>query len=292
MTYPIKKIAVIGATGMLGLPVTRALTNAGFDVTALARKPEDARAKLPTGVQVLTADVKDEKSLTKAFSEMDAVYVSLSITNDQTSKDFWVESEGMKAIVSACRSAGVQRVAYLSSAMQKHSSMDWWVLRMKRQAVETLRRSGLDYSIFFPANFMESLPFRMRQGRRIAIAGHPQEDSYWVAAKDYAAQVAAALRLAETGANQEYAIQGPERFRADQAAKIFVENYGAEKLSVARAPLALFKLLGLFSPNMDYVRHISEALNTTPEPFTADKTWADLGKPPTTLAQFARTLKP
>lgn len=290
MSYPIRNLAVIGATGMLGLPVTRALADAGFKVTALVRKPADARAKLPPGVKVVAADVKDEKSLTNALSGMDAVYVSLSITNDQTSKDFWIESEGMKAIVSACRTAKVARVAYLSSVMQKNSRMDWWVLQMKRQAVETLHRSGLDYSIFYPANFMESLPFRMRQGKRIAIAGRPQEGSYWIAAKDYAAQVAAALRRAEAGVNQEYTIQGPEKFKADEAAKTFVENYKAEKLSVARAPLALFKLLGLFSPSMSYVRHISEALNTTPEPFAADATWADLGKPATTLAQFARSL--
>lgn len=292
MTYPINKVAVIGATGMLGLPVTRALLEAGFEVTALVRKPADARTKMPVGVQVLAADVEDERTLTAAFSGMDAVYVSLSITPDQTRKDFWIESEGMKAIVSACRAAGVPRVAYLSSIMQKNSPMDWWVLRMKRQAIEIIHRSGLDYSIFYPANFMESLPFRMRQGKRIAVAGRPQEGSYWIAARDYAAQVAAALRRAEAGVNQEYTVQGPEEFRADQAAKVFVENYGAEKLSVARAPLALFKLLGLFSPAMDYVRHISEALNTTPEPFGAGATWAELGRPQTTLASFARAAKP
>jgi hypothetical protein len=30
-----KKITVIGATGMIGIPVTKELINAGFDVTAL-----------------------------------------------------------------------------------------------------------------------------------------------------------------------------------------------------------------------------------------------------------------
>ncbi len=291
MTYPINKVAVIGATGMLGLPVTRALAKAGFEVTAALRKPDDARAKLPAGVRTVVADVENENSLTAAFTGMDAVYVSLSMTPAQTNKDFRLESEGMRAIVSAARAAGVSRIAYLSSIMQKNSPMDWWVFRMKRQAVEILQHSGLDHTIFYPANFMESLPLRMRQGKRIAVAGTPRETSYWIAAHDYALQVAAALRRAEAGANEEYTIQGPEKFKADQAARTFVENYVVEKLSVARAPLAVFKLLGVFSPTMNYVRHISEALNTTPEPFAADKTWADLGQPRTTLAQFARTFK-
>ena len=291
MSYPLKRIAVIGATGMLGLPVTQALINAGFDVTAALRKPEDARGKLPSRVAAVTADVTDEQSLAAAFAGMDAVHVSLSMTPAQTRRDFRLESEGMRAIVAACRAAGVSRISYLSSIMQKNSPMDWWSLEMKREAVRILQRGGVDFSIFYPANFMESIPLRMRQGKRIAIAGKPRETSHWIAAADYAAQVAAALRRAEPGINQEYTIQGPEKFRADEAAKVFVENYGGEKLSVARAPLALFKLLGLFSPTMNYVRHISEALNTTVEPFAAERTWAELGKPNTTLAQFARTFR-
>lgn len=283
---------MIGATGMLGLPVTRALADAGFAVTALVRRPEEARAKLPAGVRVLAADVEDARALATALSGMDAVYVSLWMRPDQTRKEYWVESEGMKAIVSACRAAGVPRVAYLSSLMQKNSPMQWWVLRMKRQAIDVLRRGGLDYTIFYPANFMESLPLRMRQGKRIAIAGRPREGSYWIAAGDYAVQVAAALRRAEAGVDQEYTVQGPDKFTADEAARAFVANYRAERLSVARAPLAVFKLLGLFSPTMNYVRHISEALNTTPEPFAAEATWAELGKPPTTLARFAQAFTP
>lgn len=289
MAYPISRVAVVGATGMLGLPVTRELVTAGFEVTAVARKPEDAQARMPSGVRVVGADVERPETLIPALAGVDAVYASLSTTPDQTRKGFWTESKGMEAIVSACRAANVTRIAYLSSLMQKNSPKDWWVLQMKRQAVKTVQSSGLDYSVFYPANFMESLPLRMRQGRRIVLAGRPREGSYWIAAKDYAVQVAAALRRAEAGVNQEYVVQGPEKLTADKAAESFVKHYRAEKLSVAQAPLAVFKILGLFSPAMDYVRHISDALNTTPEPFGADLTWAELGKPSTTLAKFAET---
>ena len=46
---PIKKIAMIGATGMLGIPVAIALMEAGFEVTALARNPESARRCIAGG---------------------------------------------------------------------------------------------------------------------------------------------------------------------------------------------------------------------------------------------------
>ena len=50
---PIKKIAMIGATGMLGIPVAIALLEAGFEVTALARNPASARRALPAAVSIV-----------------------------------------------------------------------------------------------------------------------------------------------------------------------------------------------------------------------------------------------
>lgn len=50
---PIQRIAVIGATGMLGRPVTRVLLDAGFELTVVARTPEKASlsiARVPLGL--------------------------------------------------------------------------------------------------------------------------------------------------------------------------------------------------------------------------------------------------
>ena len=88
MTYPIKRVAVVGATGMLGLPVTRALVTEGFEVTVLVRKPDEARAKLPSNVRILAADVKHAETLVPALKGADAVYVSLSTTPNQTRDGF------------------------------------------------------------------------------------------------------------------------------------------------------------------------------------------------------------
>jgi 5,10-methylene-tetrahydrofolate dehydrogenase/methenyl tetrahydrofolate cyclohydrolase len=52
---PIRKIAIIGATGMLGIPVTVALLDAGFAVTALSRKPDEAGRVLPAATQIVVA---------------------------------------------------------------------------------------------------------------------------------------------------------------------------------------------------------------------------------------------
>jgi|GEM_PF-5360710 hypothetical protein len=52
--------------------------------------------------------------------------------------------------------------------------------------------------------------------------------------------------------------------------------------------LALF---GNFNKTMNYGSHIFKALNNYPEPFTAQRTWTDLGKPSLTLKEFAKQRK-
>ena len=70
---------MIGATGMLGIPVAIALLEAGFEVTALARSPESARRSLPAAISVVQADVRDEESLRQGLRGQDGLYLSLSV---------------------------------------------------------------------------------------------------------------------------------------------------------------------------------------------------------------------
>jgi hypothetical protein len=87
--------------------------------------------------------------------------------------------------------------------------------------------------------------------------------------------------------NKEYFIQGLEGFTADEAAEVFVKHHTKEKLVISRAPLGLLQFFGKFSPLMNYVSHIIEALNNYPEPPPDKKAWNDLGKPNITLQAFA-----
>ena len=59
-----------------------------------------------------------------------------------------------------------------------------------------------------------------------------------------------------------------------------------------KAPLVPLKYLGLLNQRMNYAYHICEALNKYPEKFESENTWNDLGKPSTTLAEYAASLKP
>ncbi|KAL8338853.1 hypothetical protein RB598_007251 [Gaeumannomyces tritici] len=53
MSSPIKKVAVFGASGNLGAPITAALLEAGFDVTAITRASSSTPSSLAPSVRVL-----------------------------------------------------------------------------------------------------------------------------------------------------------------------------------------------------------------------------------------------
>lgn len=284
----ITKIAIIGATGMLGKPVTRALAQNGFQIIALVR--DRLKANLPEGVTKIEGDVSNIKVLERLLTDQDAVYINLSIKPDEKETEFHTEAEGLRNILTVAKVKNIKRIVYLSSLVMRYQGMNgfrWWAFDIKQQAVKMIKESGIPYTIFYPSNFMDNFHTTYRRGNRILLSGNSAHQMWWISADDYAKQVVASLKTS-VAENKDYVVQGPEPFTADEAAQEFVNSYQHAKLSISKAPLGLLKFLGKFSPKINYGYHIIEALNNYPEQFDAEETWKDLGRPSTTLRLFAK----
>jgi uncharacterized protein YbjT (DUF2867 family) len=287
------KIAVIGATGMLGRPVTQALTDAEFSLVILSREPERAQEVFPR-THILKADMEDYNSLRRALKGVHTVYVSLNIEEDERSGDFHAEGEGMKYLIRAARKEGIQRIALLSSLVHRYNGMDgfhWWLFDVKKEAIELLKESGIPYIIFYPSSFMENFVFHQRQGNKLVWIGESKHPMYYISAIDYANQVTKALEQAKEGESYEYVVQGPEAFTADQAMQTFIQA-SPEKLEAKKYGMGMSKLLGTFSHKLRYASRIMDALNNYPEKFEAEETWKELEKPEITLGRFAAEIAP
>ncbi len=282
-----KKIAVIGATGMLGIPVVEELVTAGFEVTALVRNPDSARRLLPADVIIVKADVANIESLKGGLVGNDAVYLSLSVSPSEKKADFHTEAEGLDNIIAAARACGIKRIAYLSAMIQDGESGGWWVIDVWRSALARIKGSGIPFTIFYPSNFMETLPQRHAAGRWLTMIGRASHPNYWIAANDFGKQVAASFKLAQA-ANREFFIQGPQALTYDEAGREFA-RHTRPQLTIVRIPLPLFKLIGAFSQAMEFNYKIMSTVLSYPETFRAEGTWKELGKPSTTIEQFARS---
>src|SRR5215471_49272 len=111
------KLTIIAATGGVGRQVLRQALSAGHDVTAVARDP----AKLPAdilaagAVRVVTADLAgpDAQALESAVAGADAV---LSALGPHNNSDAGIATPGTAAIITAMRTAGVQRIVAISAS--------------------------------------------------------------------------------------------------------------------------------------------------------------------------------
>jgi nucleoside-diphosphate-sugar epimerase len=286
-----QKILFIGASGMLGRPVALELMRAGFPVTFLARDVEKMRKLFPNAA-IVKGDVFDVASLEAAMAGQEIVYLNLSVAQSSKKTDPQPEREGINNIIEAAKKTGVKRIVYLSSLIKNYEGMNgfnWWAFQIKHAAVNAIKKSGLNYSIFYPSTFMECLDKQMLQGTRIMLAGKSEAPMWFIAGKDFGVQVAWAMKKAGDS-NQEYNVQGLEPYTSDEAAKVFTGNVKSN-IKIMRAPLTPLKYLGIFNQRMNYAYHICEALNKYPEKFESENTWNDLGKPSTTLAEYVASLK-
>jgi uncharacterized protein YbjT (DUF2867 family) len=282
------KIAVIGATGMLGKPVTSELVNAGFQVTAVVRNLEQARKLLPPSVTLIKGDLKDPASIGAALRGQNALYLNLSVEQTEKESAFHTEGEGLRNAISAASMNGIRRISYLSSIVLRYPT-DWWVFRLKLQAVEAVKASGIPYTIFYPSIFMETIKGQYVIGNRFLIMGKALYPNWWIAAKDYGLQVASDFRNQNPG-NREYVVQGPEPLLTDEAAEQFARFYKKGPVKIVKLPIGPFRLLRPVAPRFRYGYEIINALNNYPERFEAQKTWDELGKPAITLREYAQNL--
>jgi uncharacterized protein YbjT (DUF2867 family) len=284
------RVAVLGATGMIGKPVTNELIEAGYDVTVIARNVVKARDALPRAAKVLYGDVADASGLASVMSGIDVVVLCLAVdAKHEGPNDFHPELDGLRNVLDAAQAGGVRRVCYLSSLLQEHPS-DWWVMRIKRAALAEVRQAGLPHSIFYASNFMENLVFRNLRGNTLSLIGKPRHKNWWIAAADFGKQLAAHLR-ALPARSSEFVVQGPEAADYYEAAQRFAQASSRPGLKVGFAPVPVLSLLGLAVKELSYAVNISKVINDYPETFRAASTWQELGKPATTIDAYARAIR-
>jgi len=144
---------VAGGTGFIGQRLCRELDERGHEVTALARKPDDA--DLPDGVETVMGDATAYDSMAGAFEGQDVVYnlVALSPLFEPKGGNRMhdrIHRGGTENCVRAAEEHGVERFVQLS-ALGADPEGPTHYIRAKGRAEDIVRESGLDWTIFRPS---------------------------------------------------------------------------------------------------------------------------------------------
>ena len=271
-------ILVTGATGTVGREVVRQLAAAGERPRLLLH---DATAQDPSAdrFEHVRGDLNRPESVEAALTEVDRLFLLTRQNSRQPDQE--------RTVINAAVQAGVRRVVKLSVfRADDHSPLQ--IARQHRQAEKVLEQSGLRYTIIRPVFFMQNL-LGMVRGNAIYTAAQRGRVAM-VDARDIAA-VAVAVLTRPGHEARTYTLTGPEALNFDEVAEI-LSTHTARKIRHVRVladdvrnSLARVGVEPWFAQDM---AHLHGMLASGYEDLVTADVEAVTGKPPRTLAEFAR----
>jgi len=112
-----RHVCVLGGSGFVGTHLVGRLSDEGYQVTVLSRRPERQRHLLVLpAVTVVAANVCDEEALTEHFSGMDTVINLIGLLHESGKNSFaQIHIALARKVAAACRVAGVCRLLHMSA---------------------------------------------------------------------------------------------------------------------------------------------------------------------------------
>jgi uncharacterized protein YbjT (DUF2867 family) len=269
-----KKILVIGGSGMLGRFVARQLAEAGFQVRIMARDLEKARGEFGEEFELFAGDVTDLASLQAALDGCYGAHISVGGPADQ------ISAENVAALAPEL---GLAHVTYVSgSTVQEQNG--WFPMTAQKLAAETaVSRCGVPYTIFCPTWPMEQLPRFVINGQATLI-GDVQTPWHWFAAEDFGRMVANAYQ-SDTAVGKRLYVHGPEPITMKAALERYCQAFYPQIKEVLVMPVDFARATAESTGNMAlaFFAELMAYFDKVGEPGDPAQANRLLGAPATTL---------
>jgi NADH dehydrogenase len=260
------RVAITGGTGFVGGHLAAALSASGHEVVLLARgidrRPWARQVAALPGVSLTQASIRDQRALTRAFKDCDAVAHCAGINREIGEQTYQaIHVRGTANVVKAATEKGVRRLAFVSFLRARPNCGSPYH-ESKWAAEELIRASGLDWTVLKPG---------MMFGRGDHMLDHLSRALYTfpvfvglgpclvrpLAVGDAVRVLVAALvdgRLEDATVG----LVGPTEIGFDDAARLVSQVIGKRRPFV-RAPLAFHRLVARLAERLMTVPLISLA---------------------------------
>jgi len=232
-----KTILIIGATGMLGIPVARKLKS-GFNVRLLVRNMEKSKTIFGDDYEYVEGDLFNSDVLEKALHNCYGVHINLSGE---------IEQVATETIVGVAKNKDIQRISYISGTSVGKETIWFPLEKRKYNAEQAIISSGIAYTIFCPTWFMEVLP-KYVKGNKAIVFGKQPNLYHFIAAEDYASMVLVAYQKKEAE-NKRFFIHGKGGFLFKEALELYIKENHPSIKSVKVMPYMLAKIIAFFARN-------------------------------------------
>jgi uncharacterized protein YbjT (DUF2867 family) len=155
------KIFVVGATGLVGGKVTKALLQKGNAIGALVRNPSSASELGRAGVELFVGDLKDRPSIERAlheFGHVDALITTAYGYGRRQRGDTLqsVDDLGNRHLIDAATKASVARFVF-TSVLTADKAQTVPHFYQKHLTEQYLEHSGLPWVSLRPGGFLDTL---------------------------------------------------------------------------------------------------------------------------------------
>jgi uncharacterized protein YbjT (DUF2867 family) len=154
----IKRIAILGGSGFVGLSLCNRLSREGYEINVLTRSREVNRDNLLVlpGLKLVQADVHDPAQLKHHLSGCDAVINLIGILNEKgnNGKGFKrAHVELVEKLITACDENNIQRILQMSALNADAVNGKSHYLRTKGEAEDRLHanKAGIHITSFRPS---------------------------------------------------------------------------------------------------------------------------------------------
>ncbi|APZ47378.1 hypothetical protein BW723_14280 [Polaribacter reichenbachii] len=271
----IKKIAILGASGMVAQETIKAFENAGFQLKLFSRSVKAANYPNHDTVK---GNVFNDKDLALAIKDCDAIHITLSQLD---------ELVAVQKIVQAAQKQQIKLISYVSGAtVCKENCSKLSFIYAKYKSEQLIKESGIAYMIFRPTWFMESLALMIQDGKANVMGKQPLKIR-WIASKDFGEHLASAYQKSEC-LNKEFSTYGPEGLTINEALEQYIKVKHPTIKKVANAPFWMLKTIAFVSGNkkLKEIIPMFEYFEKTKEAGSPVNTERLLGKSKITLKEW------
>lgn len=202
------KILITGATGNLGSRTLNLLLKKvpANQVAVLVRDPQSEKIErfVKEGVEAHQGDYFDYNSLLRAFNGVDKVMlISAQAFTDRNTQHF--------NVIAAAKQAGVKQVIYTSIIRKENSNLILPQVTMSDLfAEQTLRASGLDYTILRNPPYLETLHMYFGDALKAGVRVPEGSGKVAAASLDDLAAANVAVLTQHGHENKTYTLSGSE----------------------------------------------------------------------------------
>lgn len=233
-----KSVLVIGATGSLGQKAVSRFQLDGYKVRALVRNPN--KIQFAEGVEVVQGDLRNPTSIEAAMEGMDYVHISVSAGNDPNEVKE-VEEDGVIQAIAIAEKIGIKKISFISGMSANLENIDNPSEDAKVKVENYLKNGKVNFTIFKPGFFAETLA-RFVQGNRAIMLGSQPHKFHVIIMDDLMKNISKSYQMSETD-RKVYYVHGAEMpILLKDALQQYLDNLHPG-MNITTMPIGVMKII-------------------------------------------------